>query len=90
MALAKYPLRKNLIRNLKKTSTLKMNYSVVCADRLSIDSIRLHETTRIYLFDAKTLQKWKEMHCSLNTIRREPIYVLFFFFVFLSHMMIIA
>lgn len=89
MALAKYPLRKNLIRNLKKTSTLKMNYSVVCADRLSIDSIRLHETTRIYLFDAKTLQKWKEMHCSLNTIRREPIYVLFFLF-FLSHMMIIT
>lgn len=89
MALAKYPLRKNLIRNFKKTSTLKMNYSVVCADRLSIDSIRLHETTRIYLFDAKTLQKWKEMHCSLNTIRREPIYVLFFLF-FLSHMMIIT
>lgn len=42
---------------LKKTSTLKMNYSIVCADKSSIDSIRLHETTKIYLFDAKIRQK---------------------------------
>lgn len=84
MASANYPLRKNLIRNIKK-STLKMIYSIVCADKLSIDSIRLHETTRIYLVDAKIRQKWEEMHCLLNTIRRKPIYVFF-----LSHMMIIT
>lgn len=77
MALAKYPLRKNLIRNFKNTSTLKMNYSIVCADKLSIDSIRLHEITKIYLFDAKIRQKWEKMHCSLSTIRSEPIHVFF-------------
>lgn len=56
MASANYPLRKNFIRNIKK-STFMMNYSIVCADKLSIDSIRLHETTRIHLFDAKIRQK---------------------------------
>lgn len=77
MASVNYPLKKNLIRHLK-TSTLKMNDSIVCAEKLSIDSVRLHETPRMYLFDTEILQKWKEMHCSLNTIRREPTY---FFFI---------
>lgn len=56
MASVNYPLKKNLIRHLK-TSTLKMNDSIVCAEKLSIDSIRLHETPRIYLFDTEILQK---------------------------------
>lgn len=76
MASANYPLRKNFIRNIKK-STFMMNYSIVCADKLSIDSIRLHETKRIYLFDAKIREKWEKMHCSLYSIRNEPIHVFF-------------
>lgn len=54
MASANYPLKKNFIRKIKKL-TFKMNYSIVCADKLSIDSIRQHGATIMYLFDAKIL-----------------------------------
>lgn len=53
-----------------------MNYSIVCADTLSIDSIRLHETTKIYLFDAKIRQKWEK--CIVRYLQSEANLFMFF------------
>lgn len=79
MASANYPLRENLIRNIQ-TWTLKLNYSIVCADKLLIDSIRLHETTRMYLFDAKIRQGEKK--CIVRYIQSETNLFMFFFIAY--------